>query len=1698
MKKRFEFYVIFISFSLPFFFSTFSFSQVYWNEWINHSQKYYKITVAQNGVYRIDSAMLAKAGLPLAVINPKNIQVFFRGEEQPIYIKGEADGVLNSSDYIEFYGKKNDGSLDSVLYKGYFQNKPLRQPNPYYSLFNDTAAYFLTWNTMFSNKRMIDVIDTNYTLYSPNNYFFKEDIVENHATYYYGYASSANVIFPEYQESEGWASSNFPYGSNYTTTINTTNIYAPGPNAELKLAVIGASNDPAANPDHLLQIQYKNSANALVVIDDVSFDGYTLFDSAYLIPASALGASTNIVVKALVGPFSTSRNAVPYVTFRYPHNINLENKSYYELLVPENLSQPKSYFSFSNFTDLSTNAYLYDFTNQKRVPVTKSGSQYKVLISNSISSAEKFCVIKSENQFLIPTSIQPVLGNATFTNFSTVNKDSAYIIVASKNLWSGANAYATYRSSLAGGGHQTVVVDIDELYDQFGYGIPKNPLAIRHFANFCLDTFPTAPQNLFLIGKSIQNNLCRNASSDVTGNNYKSCLIPSIAYPTCDNMLVAGLDGNTFKPGIPIGRLAAKDNNTVITYLNKVKEYELAATQPEEWMKHIVHISGGGDAFEQQLLAGFLRGYEALLEDTSFGGHVHAFGKNSSSPTQTSFTDSIKQIINDGISIINFFGHTSATVFDFNLLPPEAYNNTNGKYPFFNVDGCVSGDIHQPPIGGVSSSEVYTLSSKGVIGFLASSGLGTAYEMDQFALAFYKHVSQYLYGRSVGKCIQAAIDSAEGNMSSIYMNATCLEMTLHGDPAIVIHSSKLPDYSVNNASVFFSPSYVSTEIDSFKVNLVVTNIGKAVTDSVPVEIKRTFVDGTSMTYSYIFPRIYFKDTLSIKLPVDPLKGPGINKFEVRVDGQNKIQELDDINNNNILSPFEVPLLIYSGDIIPVYPYKCAIIPNDSVILKAYTVNPFIGKTSYIFEIDTTDAFNSPAKKIQKVTQSGGVVKANYDTWSSTLSLQDSTVCFWRVRRDTADTTNFKWRESSFQYISNKRGWGQSHFSQFVKGNTYKYISPTIPKRYFDLELRDYSIEAQARNLTAMGGGGFFSQTWFYLNGLQESLSSYLSTQNPGGNVPSHVLISVIDPITGAVWKNEGNGPFGSYACPPVNRFEFYTGSAAQQETLRVFLKDSLPCGSKIIITAADNHNLGDILNTSSPFVNTGLVQAFQSVGGSLFTTIQNDRPYILIGRKCGTAVEKLGGSDTSLVFLKDTIGIRRESGSIYSETFGPASKWNSLHWRYTISEIADSIKLSVIGIKSNGTADTLMKNIPKDTLDIYNLDTKIDASIYPYIKLQAWVRDSIKRTPAQLRYWRIYYDGVPDASLNPSKQYSFYNSSIQQGDSIKMQVAVENISDYDMDSLWVDFWVYDVNRNKIPIKSVKMDSLRVDSTLLPEVKFPSVNIPGGLNSLWIEANPFNSYHQTEQNHFNNVGLLPFMVSADVTNPILDVTFDGVKIMNGDVVSSKPNILITLKDENTFLALNDTSDFEVYIKKSTQTVFERIHFGSSMTFYPAQLPNNSCRINYIPTFEDGVYSLKVQAKDRTGNNSGKSVYAITFEVINKPTITNVLNYPNPFSTSTRFVFTLTGSRVPDYFKIQILTVTGKVVRELSKADLGHLHIGRNITDYAWDGKDEYGDQLANGLYLYRVVTQLDGKSLDHRESNADSFFTQGYGKMYLIR
>ena len=149
-------------------------------------------------------------------------------------------------------------------------------------------------------------------------------------------------------------------------------------------------------------------------------------------------------------------------------------------------------------------------------------------------------------------------------------------------------------------------------------------------------------------------------------------------------------------------------------------------------------------------------------------------------------------------------------------------------------------------------------------------------------------------------------------------------------------------------------------------------------------------------------------------------------------------------------------------------------------------------------------------------------------------------------------------------------------------------------------------------------------------------------------------------------------------------------------------------------------------------------------------------------------------------------------------------------------------------------------------------------------------------------------------------------------------------------------------------------------------------------------------------------------------------------------------------------------------------------------------------------QDGSYRLLVQARDKSGNLSGAIDYRIDFEVYSKPTITEVLNYPNPFSTRTQFVFTVTGAEAPDEVLIRIMTVAGNVVREIRADEFGPITVGRNFSTFWWDGTDQFGDRLANGVYLYTVKVRLRGEELEYRSTSASPYFHNGIGKMYLLR
>ena len=489
----------------------------------------------------------------------------------------------------------------------------------------------------------------------------------------------------------------------------------------------------------------------------------------------------------------------------------------------------------------------------------------------------------------------------------------------------------------------------------------------------------------------------------------------------------------------------------------------------------------------------------------------------------------------------------------------------------------------------------------------------------------------------------------------------------------------------------------------------------------------------------------------------------------------------------------------------------------------------------------------------------------------------------------------------------------------------------------------------------------------------------------------------------------------------------------------------------------------------------------------------------------------LSTSKNQLLSLSDTLETNFNSGYIASEIIGPAQRsdtaWKSLHWRYkslsTDSVPSDSIVLQLIGIDSSGIK-TVLANFTPDSLDILNLSyyTNLPGKFFPYLQLVAQMADNKYHTPPQLKRWQVIFDQAPEAALYPSGGYSVVKTSVGEGENFQLRMPIKNISDFPFkDSLVVTYYVQDANRNNHPLPyKLKHKPFLPDSVIYDTI---TVNTMGfvGANVFGIDVNPPGKpKYQLEQFHFNNIAQLGFTVDKDKTNPILDVTFDGTHILNGDIVSAKPDILISLKDENKFLALNDTGNFAVYVTPPNTTTQQRLYFNNpSLQFTPAVLPNNSCKINYKPVLtQDGMYSLNIKATDRSGNVSGQFNYKIQFEVINKPMVTEVLNYPNPFSTSTKFVFTITGTDIPETFKIQIMTITGKVVREITREELGYLHIGRNITDYAWDGTDQYGGKLANGVYFYHIVTRLHGNQIEHMNTDADEYFKKGIGKMVIMR
>jgi hypothetical protein len=901
------------------------------NEWINYSQTYYKMNVVEDGLYRIPSTALNNAGINTTGLQAGNFQVFNLGNEVPCYVQMSNGNV----DFIEFYGKKHRGELDVNLY--YNANHHF---NPEYSAISDTAAYFLTINSNGNSRQFINSSANLSNLPAKENYFMHRALTPVTTGWQRGkiyQVSTEQLTKSSFDFGEGWGSNR---SSNQTHNVALSNVFSSGPQATGSVRMYSANN-----VSHNVEIRV---ANTLVL--NTNFSGDSVGTHSFSIPLNLLSNSTAINIRGNGG--TSDIHSVSYVDIVYPRSFDFGGaSSFYFKIGP---SSGRKYLEISNFNPTgasSQSIYLYDLTNNLRIQCFWDGS--RVLTDLAPSATERELVLVNHSA---PNGIKNMgrVDRVNFIDYSSYNAD--YIIIYHPKLSTNSQGgnpiieYAAYRAST---GFSPVVINVQEVYDQFGYGYNMHPTALRNIAGFVRQQWVN-PEYIFLIGKGRIYTAVRNF-------NTFDHLIPTFGHPPSDNLLFSNFGSDA--PIIPVGRLAATNGDQVSLYLQKIRDVEAqqAAAQTltdRGWMKNVIHLGGGSNSSQQSIIRQNLDAMKAIIEGPRYGGQVTSFFKTSSNPIQAAQSAFLDSLINSGVSLLTFFGHSSANSFDFNLDRPQNYNNYQ-KYPMFISLGCYGGTIFED---GMRISEEFVFEpDAGAAVFFASVGASALSALNIFANVYYTKAGGPDYGYGAAKAVKSTIEqlqSSGGYGTTVQMSAQY--MCYHGDPAFNLNARRRPDYFINMPLVSHSPNPVTTQMSTFDLNLEIYNLGEAIDTVFYIEINREYPNGqTDFVTRQRITAPYFHRSISVPVPVGGQTALGINFFDISIDSENEVEEspAPAAEQNNTVIRY--PVQIISDAIIPVYPPEFAIVPTQPITLKASTGNTFANVQTYRVQIDTTEYFNSP-------------------------------------------------------------------------------------------------------------------------------------------------------------------------------------------------------------------------------------------------------------------------------------------------------------------------------------------------------------------------------------------------------------------------------------------------------------------------------------------------------------------------------------------------------------------------------------------------------------------------------------------------------------------------------------------------------------------------------------------------------------------
>ena len=1290
-------------------------------DWIAEGQNWVRIRTSERGLVRLKAGDLPE--MP-DTIRPEYFHLYFRGLEQVIYVEKNSEfPYFSGDDFIEFICDKNDGRLEAMLYRDPNTGRPAPElaPTTFVSQFDDTAAYYLTWNSVqradqFTYRNLEQSADSsNRSLWYMAS--VRKDFDVSNGLYLTGGGSNYDPFFDmntDYVTGEGYLDRPFSWNAVHTLDV---------PYAEL------SSIDSALVLVRLVgrnYIRHRVRLSIGVHAAEYVYDNISYQTCSLRFPVSELASGkVNVTLTALGGNVSVADvNAICWIECQYPRRLAFPETVNGEVVRWRGSPDRRESIAIDTRNDRIEILAFDPYTRSRQLGHFTLGGRYFFSSLPQGSSRELWLFSSDRINFALQ-DVQVFQPDEQLLDPPDVD----LIVLTHRGLMRSAQAYVDYRISQAPRSVSAHLVLVEDLYEHYSYG-SSHPQAIKEYLRRLLVKPVPSLKYVMFWGQG------RYAKT------WGKSHVPTWGYPASDKEFVSRFDPD-FQEEAPlaaIGRVNILNDEQGFAYLDKLRQYELQTHQP--WMQRVIHAGGGGNIGEQTNIERFLIRNDSLVSAVGFQPFRYQ-NRIRPNPSDPAFPDR-DQLMRDGALFVQAFGHTDHNATDVFIREPTWYGN-EGRYYVMLMNGCYSSDFANSPLIGTLGERFIRQKGAGAVAFMASSGVGYVQVMGSFTERFYELAFRDSSHLGLGDLVQHTISSfiRSGSSSGQIWRNHLRQFHLQGCPVL---SMKTPHY----ADFVFSPRYLKLEPlhpslgdTLLRFELEIRNTGRYCPDSIELVVEH-WAELNSLpavpVYRLRIPPFNRNTVISLTLLLSEAQlKPGLNRLHFRLNPDIKVTELNYSNNDYVFDwvlPGRQPLLVH--------PSNYAVIGTDTVDLVALLPGlPHLQPVNCWFELDTVPDFTSPfCKRSESISQLSGRIK-----WRPQVAFADSQVYFWRMR--VADMSPTQWVCSSFQWIKGRSGWGQAHSAQLLEldrdglnygGSPSLWLGEDEPHELtVGVWPNTFSVSKNRQRASDSIDFRFWSTTLFYAVIDRNSLE-VLTADSVFG------IVKPVDPVRDSTTLEQLIGELDD------NHF--------------IVLFSKLP-----------QFHLWPSINIDQLKLIGGSTRIDSIRQSSAFCT-----GFILIGQKnlvVGSANERFLFGPTNGMTIDSTLYIQSARGLVQTLRIGPATRWGLL------ASVVDSPSgsaqhiIHLVGRNRIGQVDSLARW--SDSLLGEELRELVTES-HQTLQL-AWEVNGQSGTPLpQLKRWHVLFDPVAEFALSANNLVP-QNLRIRSGTTISLPLTVWMIYGPQADSL---------------------------------------------------------------------------------------------------------------------------------------------------------------------------------------------------------------------------------------------------------------------------------------------------------------------------